>query len=164
MKVFTIGYEGATMDAFSVALRLPNHFRAIFGEGAVNQAYVPTYAQIAEKEGQEAANLFADRLFTVQLIVQVVLLALALPLMPWLVRLLAPGFAKDPAVFELAVALTRITFPYLLFVTMVTFLGATLNAVERYAAFAAAPILLNVFIVAALAVPFLFPSAAHAAA
>ena len=155
---------GAIMDAFSVALRLPNHFRAIFGEGAVNQAYVPTYAQIAEKEGPEAANLFADRLFTVQLIVQVVLLALALPLMPWLVTVLAPGFTKDPAVFELAVALTRITFPYLLFVTMVTFLGATLNAVERYAAFAAAPILLNVFIVAALAVPFLFPSAAHAAA
>ncbi|MBN9450779.1 MAG: murein biosynthesis integral membrane protein MurJ [Bosea sp.] len=155
---------GATMDAFSVALRLPNHFRAIFGEGAVNQAYVPTYAQIAEKEGSAAASLFADRLFTVQLIVQVVLLALALPLMPWLVRLLAPGFSADPAVFELAVALTRITFPYLLFVTMVTFLGATLNAVERYAAFAAAPILLNVFIVAALAVPFLFPSAAHAAA
>jgi O-antigen/teichoic acid export membrane protein len=155
---------GAIMDAFSVALRLPNHFRAIFGEGAVNQAYVPTYAQIAEKEGPEAASLFADRLFTVQLIVQVVLLALALPLMPWLVRLLAPGFSEDPAVFDLAVSLTRITFPYLLFVTMVTFLGATLNAVERYAAFAAAPILLNVFIVAALAVPFLFPSAAHAAA
>lgn len=155
---------GAIMDAFSVALRLPNHFRAIFGEGAVNQAYVPTYALIAEKEGREAANLFADRLFTIQLIVQIVLLAVALPLMPWLVTVLAPGFTKDPAVFELAVALTRITFPYLLFVTMVTFLGATLNAVERYAAFAAAPILLNVFIVAALAVPFLFPSAAHAAA
>lgn len=155
---------GAMMDAFSVALRLPNHFRAIFGEGAVSQAYVPTYAQIAEKEGPEAAGLFADRLFTVQLIVQVILLALALPLMPWLVRLLAPGFSEDPAVFELAVALTRITFPYLLFVTMVTFLGATLNAVDRFAAFNAAPILLNVFIIAALAVPFLFPSAAHAAA
>jgi len=155
---------GATMDAFSVALRLPNHFRAIFGEGAFNQAYVPTYAHVLEREGKEAASLFADRLFTVLLLVQIVLLALILPLMPWLVTLLAPGFTRDPAVFELAVALTRITFPYLLFVTMVTFLGATLNAVERYAAFAAAPILFNVVIMAALAVPFLFPSAAHAAA
>lgn len=155
---------GATMDAFSVALRLPNHFRAIFGEGAFNQAYVPTYAHVLERQGQEAASLFADRLFTVLLLVQIVLLALILPLMPWLVTLLAPGFTRDPAVFELAVALTRITFPYLLFVTMVTFLGATLNAVERYAAFAAAPILFNVIIMAALAVPFLFPSAAHAAA
>ena len=155
---------GATMDAFSVALRLPNHFRAIFGEGAFNQAYVPTYAHVAERQGPKAARLFADRLFTVLLVVQVVLLALALPLMPWLVALLAPGFTADPAVFDLAVALTRITFPYLLFVTMVTFLGATLNAVERFAAFAAAPILFNVFVVAALATAFLFPSAAHAAA
>lgn len=155
---------GATMDAFSVALRLPNHFRAIFGEGAFNQAYVPAYAHVAEKQGQEAANLFADRLFTVLFLIQVVLLALALPLMPWLVGLLAPGFKEDPAVFTLAVALTRITFPYLLFVTMVTFLGATLNAVDRFAAFAAAPILLNIGVMAALAVPFLFPSAAYAAA
>lgn len=155
---------GATMDAFSVALRLPNHFRAIFGEGAFNQAYVPAYAHIAEKEGQQAANLFADRLFTVLFAIQLVLLALALPLMPWLVTLLAPGFREDPAVFALAVNLTRITFPYLLFVTMVTFLGATLNAVDRFAAFAAAPILLNVGMMAALSVSFLFPSAAYAAA
>ncbi len=155
---------GATMDAFSVALRLPNHFRAIFGEGAFNQAYVPAYAHVAEKQGAEAAKLFADRLFTVLLLVQIVLLALALPLMPWLVTLLAPGLTSDPQIFALAVALTRITFPYLLFVTMVTFLGATLNAVERFAAFAAAPILLNIGMVAALSVAFLFPSAAHAAA
>ena len=119
---------GATMDAFSVALRLPNHFRAIFGEGAFNQAYVPAYAHVAEKQGQEVANLFADRLFTVLFPIQVVLLALALPLMPQLVTLLAPGFKEDPAVFALAVSLTRITFPYLLFVTMVTFLGATLSS------------------------------------
>ena len=155
---------GATMDAFSVALRLPNHFRAIFGEGAFNQAYVPAYAHVAEREGADAANLFADRLFTVLFLVQVVLLALALPLMPWLVKLLAPGLTGDPAVYGLAVSLTRITFPYLLFVTMVTFLGATLNAVDRFAAFAAAPVLLNVGTMAALSVSFLFPSAAYAAA
>ena len=155
---------GATMDAFSVALRLPNHFRAIFGEGAFNQAYVPAYAHVAEKQGAEAAKLFGDRLFTVLLLVQIVLLALALPLMPWLVTLLAPGLTRDPQVFALAVALTRNTFPYLLFVTMVTFLGATLNAVERFAAFAAAPVLLNIGMIAALSVAFLFPSAAHAAA
>ncbi|PZU93481.1 MAG: murein biosynthesis integral membrane protein MurJ [Chelatococcus sp.] len=155
---------GALMDAFSVALRLPNHFRAIFGEGAFNQAYVPAYSQTAEREGEAAAATFRDRLFTLLLIVQVVLLALALPFMPVLVRLLAPGFASDPALFDLAVTLTRITFPYLLFVTMVTFLGATLNAIDRYAAAAAAPILLNVAIIAALALAWLFPSAAHAAA
>lgn len=155
---------GAMMDAFSVALRLPNHFRAIFGEGAFNQAYVPAYSRIHEREGAEVASLFANRLFTLLLIVQLVLLALALPFMPVMVTLLAPGLTSDPARFELAVTLTRITFPYLLFVTMVTFLGATLSAVDRFAAFAAAPILLSISIVAALAVSFLFPSAAHAAA
>jgi putative peptidoglycan lipid II flippase len=155
---------GAMMDAFSVALRLPNHFRAIFGEGAFNQAYVPAYTRVAEQAGQAAAASFANRLFTLLFIVQIVLLALALPLMPALVRLLAPGLAEDPALFALAVSLTRITFPYLLFVTMVTFLGATLNAVDRYAAFAAAPVLLNVSVIAALALAFLFPSAAYAAA
>ncbi|MCU4178987.1 murein biosynthesis integral membrane protein MurJ [Bosea sp. BH3] len=155
---------GGTMDAFAVALRLPNHFRAIFGEGAFNQAYVPAYTYVSEKLGPEAAKLFADRLFTVLLLVQIVLLALAIPLMPWFLLVLAPGFTEDPAVFDLAVALTRITFPYLLFMTLVTFLGGTLSAVERFAAFAAAPILLNLCVVAALAVAFLFPSAAHAAA
>ncbi len=155
---------GAMMDAFSVALRLPNHFRTIFGEGAVNQAYIPAYARVREQAGEAAAALFANRVFTLNLIVQIVLLALALPLMPEIVRLLAPGFSSDPQRFELAVALTRITFPYLLFITLVTLLSANLNAIDRYAAAAGAPILLNIGLVAALAVAFLFPSAAHAAA
>lgn len=155
---------GAMMDAFSVALRLPNHFRAIFGEGAFNQAYIPAYARIRQQTGEAAAALFANRVFTLNLIVQVVLLALALPLMPEVVRLLAPGFANDPQRFELAVALTRITFPYLLFITLVTLLAANLNAVDRFAAAAAAPILLNICLIAALFIAFLFPSAAYAAA
>jgi putative peptidoglycan lipid II flippase len=155
---------GAMMDAFSVALRLPNHFRTIFGEGAVNQAYIPAYARVRQQAGAAAATLFANRVFTLNLIVQVVLLALALPLMPEIVRLLAPGFVNDPQRFELAVALTRITFPYLLFITLVTLLSANLNAVDRFAAAAAAPILLNVSLIAALAIAFLFPSAAYAAA
>ncbi|WP_376988533.1 murein biosynthesis integral membrane protein MurJ [Bosea sp. R86505] len=155
---------GAMMDAFSVALRLPNHFRAIFGEGAVNQAYIPAYARIREQGGEAAAALFSNRVFSLNLIVQLVLVAIALPFMPEIVRLLAPGFANDPLRFDLAVALTRITFPYLLFITLVTLLSANLNAVDRYAAAAAAPILMNLCLVAALAVAFLFPNAAYAAA
>lgn len=155
---------GAMMDAFSVALRLPNHFRAIFGEGAFNQAYIPAFSWIREHSGAAASAHFSDRVFTLNLIVQLVLLALALPFMPELVRLLAPGFAGDPARFELAVTLTRITFPYLLFITIVTLLSANLNAVDRFAAAAAAPILLNLCLIGALFVAFLFPSAAHAAA
>ncbi|KQU54159.1 multidrug transporter MurJ [Bosea sp. Leaf344] len=155
---------GALMDAFSVALRLPNHFRAIFGEGAFNQAYIPTYLQTRERAGQEAAALLSNRVFTLNLLIQLVLLGLALPLMPEIVSLLAPGFRNDPLRFELAVSLTRITFPYLLFVTQVTLLSANLNAVDRFAAAAAAPILLNIALIAALGVAFLFPNAAYAAA
>jgi putative peptidoglycan lipid II flippase len=155
---------GPLMDAFSVALRLPNHFRAIFGEGAFNQAYIPAYARVRQQAGQAAAALFADQVFTLNLIVQIVLLGLALPFMPDVVRLLAPGFAHDPQRFELAVALTRITFPYLLFITLVTLLSANLNAVDKFAAAAAAPILLNLCLIAALAVAFMFPNAAYAAA
>src|SRR3954468_12705165 len=155
---------GPVADAFVVALRLPNHFRAIFGEGAFNSAFVPAYAAARETKGPAAAKLFADRVFTLTLLVQVALLALALPAMPWVVRLLAPGFSEDPEKFALAVTLTRITFPYLLFVTLVTLLSGLLNAHERFAAAAAAPILLNVALVAALALAFLFPTAGHAAA
>ena len=155
---------GPVADAFVVASRIPNHFRAIFSEGAFNSAFLPTYAQVLETKGAGPANSFASRITTLMLIVQVALLALALVAMPVVVSLLAPGFSGDPAKFDLAVTLTRITFPYLLFVTLVTILSAVLNAHERFAAAAAAPVLLNVSIVAALAVAFLFPTAGHAAA
>jgi putative peptidoglycan lipid II flippase len=154
---------GPVADAFVVALRLPNHFRAIFGEGAFNAAFVPAYARARETDAADAQG-FADRVFTLMLAVQVALLVAALVGMPWVVRLLAPGFADDPQKFALAVTLTRVTFPYLLFVTLVTLLSGLLNAHERFAAAAAAPVLLNVSMVAALAVAFLFPTAGHAAA
>ena len=155
---------GAMMDAFSVAFRLPNHFRAIFGEGAFNQAYIPSYTRIAAQAGEARAALFSNRIFTLSLATQVLLLALALPFMPVMVRLLAPGFANDPQRFELAVALTRITFPYLLCMTQVTLLSANLNAVDRFAAAAVAPVLLNLSLIGALAIAFIFPNAAYAAA
>jgi putative peptidoglycan lipid II flippase len=163
MLAATLGVSGL-MDAFSVALRLPNHFRAIFGEGAFNQAYIPAYSRIREQSGEAAAAGFSNRVFSLNLAVQIFLLALAIPFMPELVRLLAPGFVNDPVRFDLAVTLTRITFPYLLFITLVTLLSANLNAVDRFAAAAAAPILLNVCLIGALFIAFLFPSAAHAAA
>ncbi|HYY85221.1 MAG TPA: lipid II flippase MurJ, partial [Beijerinckiaceae bacterium] len=155
---------GPVADAFVVALRLPNHFRAIFGEGAFNNAFIPTYARVLEAGGAAPARTFADRIFTLMLIVQLAILVPALAGMPWLIELLAPGFSADPAKFDLAVTLTRITFPYLLFVTLVTLLSGVLNAHRRFAAAAGAPVLLNVSLIAALAVAYLFPTAGHAAA
>src|SRR3954454_16327313 len=90
---------GPVADAFFVALRLPNHFRAIFAEGAFNAAFVPAYARICQLGGTERAGLFADRIFTLLLASQVLLLALAWLLTPQVITLLAPGFARDPGRF-----------------------------------------------------------------
>src|SRR6202012_3527012 len=111
---------GVIADAFVIAFRLPNHFRAIFGEGAFNSAYVPAYSRALESEGPEAARSFSGQIFTLLLLSQLVFLALALAFTPEFVRVLAPGFERDPEKFARAVTLTRITFPYLLCVTLVT--------------------------------------------
>ena len=128
---------GPVADAFFVALRLPNHFRAIFAEGAFNAAFVPAYASIREQGGAVRAGQFADRIFTLLLASQIVLLAVALVFTPAVIDVLAPGFARDPGRFALAVELTRITFPYLLLITLVTLYGGILNALQRFAVAAA---------------------------
>src|SRR5262249_7299426 len=134
---------GPVADAFFVAFRLPNHFRAIFAEGAFSAAFVPAYARTRVEGGAEKARLFADRIFTLLLIVPLGLLALAIGFPPAVIRVLAPGFEGDPGRFALAVVLTRVTFPYLLAMTLVSLYGGMLNALDHFAAAAAAPILLS---------------------
>jgi putative peptidoglycan lipid II flippase len=154
---------GPVADAFFVALRLPNHFRAIFAEGAFNAAFVPAYAHLYG-QNEPSAKLFADRIFTVLFGVQIVLLVVAWLFMPQVIAILAPGFSDDPARGELAIALTRITFPYLLLVTLVTLYGGMLNVMHRFASAAAAPIFLNLSMMATLALAAFFPGAGYAAA
>jgi putative peptidoglycan lipid II flippase len=154
---------GPMADAFFVALRLPNHFRAIFAEGAFNAAFVPAYAHL-HAQSQASAKLFADRIFTLLFSAQLVLLVLALLFMPQVIAILAPGFSDDPARGKLAIELTRITFPYLLLITLVTLYGGMLNVMHRFATAAAAPIFLNLSMMATLALAAFFPSAGHAAA
>jgi putative peptidoglycan lipid II flippase len=155
---------GPAADAFFVALRLPNHFRAIFAEGAFNAAFVPAYAHVSGERGEKAASLFADRIFTLLFVSQLVLLVAAWLFMPQAMSLLAPGFTDDAAQRSLAIELTRITFPYLLLITLVTLYGGILNVMHRFASAAAASILLNVSMMATLAVAVWFPTPGHAAA
>ena len=155
---------GPVADAFFVALRLPNHFRAIFAEGAFNAAFVPAYAHVHGEKGEASARLFADRIFTLLLASQLVLLVVAWLFMPQAMRILAPGFAEDAAQRQLAIELTRITFPYLLLITLVTLYGGILNVMQRFASAAAASIFLNIAMMATLALAVFFPSAGHAAA
>ncbi|MFS8037308.1 murein biosynthesis integral membrane protein MurJ [Xanthobacter sp. AM11] len=155
---------GPVADAFLVAFRLPNHFRAIFAEGAFNAAFVPTYARLREQQGVAGARAFADEILTAMMLVHGLLLALALGFTPQFVGLLAPGLADDPQRFDLAVALTRITFPYLALISVVTLVSGALNASDRFAMAAASPILLNICMVGMLSCAALFPTAGHAAA
>src|ERR1700744_2025415 len=108
---WTLG-SGVLSDAFFVAFLFPNYFRNIFGEGTINPAFLPRYAALHAKGEHEAAARFADRGFAWQLAAQVILLVLATVFMPWIIRVLPPGwFADNPVQFALTVSLARITFP-----------------------------------------------------
>jgi len=155
---------GPVADAFFVAFRLPNHFRAIFAEGAFNAAFVPAYAHVHGERGETSARLFASRIFTLLFFSQLVLLVAAWLFMPQAMRILAPGFTDDVEQRRLAIELTRITFPYLLLITLVTLYGGMLNVMHRFASAAAASILLNISMMATLALAAFFPGAGQAAA
>src|SRR6202012_5605674 len=155
---------GPVADAFYVAWRLPNNFRAIFAEGAFNTAFIPAYAHVSSKEGEDPARLFASHIFTLLFLSQVILLIVAWLFMPQVISILAPGFADDSEQRRLAIELTRITFPYLLLITLVTLYGGMLNVMHRYASASAASIFLNISMMATLALAAWFPSVGHAAA
>jgi len=137
-------------DAFFAAFRLPNLFRRLFAEGAFNAAFVPLFARRLEQEGEAAARRFAEEALSVLVTGLLVLSALAMAAMPWFIYLIGSGFSQDPGKLALAVDLTRITFPYLLFMAVVALLSGILNSLYRFAAAAAAPILLNIIFIAAL--------------
>jgi len=164
MMMAAILGAGPLADAFMIAFRLPNHFRTIFAEGAFNAAFVPRYAGALEAEGTRAARDFAGSILGWTLLIHAVVLALALVGTPVLVSVLAPGFTDDPAQFALTVSLTRITFPYLFLISVMTLGAGMLNAHGRFAAAAGASILLNICMMAGLALASFFPTAAHALA
>ena len=141
---------GPVADAFFVAQRLPNLFRSLFAEGAFSAAFVPLFAGTMAEHGREAARVFAEDALAVLLAALLGFVLLGEIFMPAVMAVIAPGFGEDPAKFGLAVDLARITFPYLLFIALVALQGGVLNSVDRFAAAAATPILLNLFLIAAL--------------
>jgi putative peptidoglycan lipid II flippase len=167
MVISAVMGAGPLADAYFVALRLPNQFRAIFGEGAFNSAYVPTYTRLLTTGGHPRAREFASRILTLLALSQLVVLVLAYLFMPQLVELIAPGFSADPAKFDLAVGMSRITFPYLALIVIVTLHSGTLNAHQDFAVAAFAPVLLNLFVIGFLGLayvaPHAFPNAGFAA-
>ncbi|WP_323760738.1 murein biosynthesis integral membrane protein MurJ [Maricaulis sp.] len=141
---------GVVTDVFLTAFQFPNLFRRIFAEGAFNSAFVPLYAGKLESGEQDEAIRFARQVMSVLLTTMVVLVVGAQFLMPWLMYALGPGFVGEPGPFELAVLLTQITMPYLLMMSLSAMLSGVLNSHGRFAVAAAAPVLLNLFLIAIL--------------
>lgn len=150
MLIANVIGAGLIADAFFVAFKFPNFFRRLFAEGAFNAAFVPLFAGRLTTDGKEAAVKFAAEVASVLGTVLLVFTLAAMLTMPWLMLAIAPGFTDQPDKFDLTVDLTRLTFPYLTFMALVALMGGMLNSLQRFAATAAAPIVLNVVLIAVL--------------
>jgi putative peptidoglycan lipid II flippase len=138
--------SSATADCVNIAFRFPNLFRRIFGEGALSAVFVPFYSEKLV-ESEEKAMRFSGEIFSLLLICLIILTVLLQLVMPQLMFLIAPGFYEDKEKFELSVILCRITTPYILFISISALFGGMLNSVKKFAAFAFAPVLLNISII-----------------
>lgn len=141
------GYQA---DAFFVAQRLPNLFRTMFAEGAFSAAFVPLYTEQKEKSGDVKAQRFAGEALGLLISLLTPFTILLIIGMPWVIRVMAPGFHDEPEKFEMAVRLSRITFPYLLFISITALQTGVLNAQGIFGPGAAAPVLLNIVLITAL--------------
>ena len=141
---------GPIADAFFIALRIPNLFRRLFGEGAFNAAFVPEFSGILATEGRDQARQFAEQTIAVLAFWLLLLTILGELFMPQLMALLAPGFADTPGKQSLTIALARITFPYVFLICLAALLSGVLNGLDRFAAAAAAPLVFNGVSIAAM--------------
>ena len=140
---------GPVADAFFVAFRIPNTFRRLFGEGSFNAAFVPSYSKQLIKQKKKSEN-FANNIFNFLTIFLLALVFFVELFMPYFVTLIAPGFKSDPEKFALAIELTTITFPFILFVSLASFFSAILNSHNKFAVASAAPIILNIIMIGIL--------------
>lgn len=143
---------GPVAEAFVVAFRFPNLFRRFFAEGAFNAAYIPLYSRTLEGEGRDEARRFARDTLSVMIVTLSALTIVSQIFMPVIIRGIAPGFVDEPGLFEMTVLFTQITMPYLLLVSLTAMMGGTLNAHDRFALSAAAPIALNIVMIGVLLV------------
>jgi putative peptidoglycan lipid II flippase len=134
---------GMLTDAFFVAFKLPNLLRRLFAEGAFSQAFVPILGEYKNKAGEAQAKLLVDHVASLLFLILFAVTLIGIAAAPVLVYISAPGFATDPAKFALTVELTRITFPYILFMSLVALSGGVLNTWSRFAVPAVTPVLLN---------------------
>ena len=136
-------------DAFFVAFRLPNTFRRLFAEGTFNAAFIPSYTEEKIKNNKKGKK-FANDVLSLLILILIFIVTIAEIFTPYLVYIIAPGFIENNIKFNLAVELTRITFPFLFFISLSSFFSGILNSNNKFAAAAAAPIILNIILIASL--------------
>jgi len=139
---------GALADAFFVAFRIPNTFRRLFSEGTFNAAFVPSYSSLLNSK--KKSQKFANNIFNLLIIGLFFLVLVIEVMMPLFVFLIAPGFEDDYQKMELAITLTRITFPFLIFISLASFFSAILNTHNKFAIASATPIILNILLIGVL--------------
>lgn len=142
--------SGLVADAFFVAFRLPNLFRRVLGEGALNPSFVPVHERIRSEFGSEAAASFTHRAITGAGVILITLAMAGDIAAPGLVLALAPGFSDDPLKFALAVKYTRLAFPFLAFAVLASLMASALNSHRRFVSAALAPVVVNIILVALL--------------
>ena len=150
--MLTAAYLGAgpVADAFFVALKLPNFFRRITAEGAFSVSFVPLFAGELEKNGREEARKFAEESQAVMLTILIPFTVVMIVTMPWILDLIAPGFGSTPERYDLALEMSRLTFPYILLMSLTALLGGVMNSFNKFGPFAAAPMIFNATIMACL--------------
>jgi putative peptidoglycan lipid II flippase len=150
MLIAALAGAGPIADAFIVALRVPNLFRRLFGEGAFNAAFVPEFSGILATEGEAEARQFAQETISVMAFWLLLLTGVGEVFMPQVMHLLAPGFAEIPGKEALTIDLARITFPYVFLICLAALLSGVLNGLDKFAAAAAAPLVFNAVSIAAM--------------
>ncbi len=138
---------GSGMDAFIVAFRIPNLWRRIFAEGGFSQAFVPVLSEYKQRRGEAAVTALIDQTAATLGLVLFIVTAIGVLLAPLFIIVFAPGFIGDQTKYPLAVDMLRVTFPYLLFISLTAFAAGILNAYQRFAAPAFTPVLLNLSLI-----------------
>ncbi len=138
---------GMVSDCFFVAFKLPNLFRRLFGEGAMNSAFIPVVSGISQNNIRNNADIFFSKIFSMLLIFLLSIVLLAEIFMPLMINVLAPGFSSNPEKFSLSISLSRLSFPFVLFVCLTSLMGAYLNTLGKFASMAITPIILNITLI-----------------
>ena len=145
---------GLISDCFFVAFKLPNLFRRILGEGAMNAAFIPVVSGVRAKSGNKSADVFFSNIFSFLLVALLAFVLILEIFMPLIITLIAPGFSDNPEKFNHSINLTRLTFPFVLFICLTSLMGAYLNTLGKFASMAVTPIILNLSLIFTLLIYF----------